>query len=97
MTLADASAWTRSRLGREHVSEALSRRDLTGHPNGTIDPFFGCDLRSEAGSYALNFSFPWSMYRVYTPLSRAKLFVRGTRSDWHKCMRTCCSRVSGIH
>ncbi|KIJ26709.1 hypothetical protein M422DRAFT_272221 [Sphaerobolus stellatus SS14] len=36
------------------------RRDLTGRTNGTIDPFFECDLFVEVLSYALNFTKPWS-------------------------------------
>ena len=36
------------------------KRDLTGRPNGTIDPWYGCDLFDEILDYALNFTFPWS-------------------------------------
>ena len=38
----------------------MLKRDLTGRPNGTIDPFYGCDLFDEMLDYALNFSAPWS-------------------------------------
>jgi len=36
------------------------KRDLTGRPNGTIDPFYGCFLFDEMTDYAVNFSFPWT-------------------------------------
>ncbi|KAJ3559619.1 hypothetical protein NM688_g231 [Phlebia brevispora] len=35
------------------------KRDLTGRPNGTIDPYYLCDLFDEVADYALNFSIPW--------------------------------------
>ncbi|KAI0344358.1 alpha/beta-hydrolase [Trametopsis cervina] len=35
------------------------KRDLTGRANGTIDPWYGCDLYDEVIDYALNFSIPW--------------------------------------
>ncbi|KIJ47957.1 hypothetical protein M422DRAFT_28501 [Sphaerobolus stellatus SS14] len=37
-----------------------SKRDLTGRANGTIDPFYECDLFDELLDYALNFTLPWS-------------------------------------
>ncbi|PSR71877.1 hypothetical protein PHLCEN_2v12221 [Hermanssonia centrifuga] len=51
--------------GLELGSERLEKRDqwkreLTGRPNGTIDPYYGCDLYDEMIDYALNFSLPWS-------------------------------------
>ena len=36
------------------------KRDLSGRANGTIDPWYGCDLYDEMIDYALNFSVPWS-------------------------------------
>lgn len=36
------------------------KRDLFRRPNGTIDPWYGCQLQAEMVDYALNFSFPWS-------------------------------------
>ncbi|KAF8516784.1 Alpha/Beta hydrolase protein [Gautieria morchelliformis] len=36
------------------------KRDLTLRPNGTIDPFYGCDTFDEMVDYALNFSAPWA-------------------------------------
>ena len=44
------------------------KRDLSGRPNGTIDPFYGCFLTNEIGDYALNFSAPWS--RAILPIYR---------------------------
>ena len=38
------------------------KRDLTGRANGTIDPWYGCDLQGEIEDYALNFSIPWSTF-----------------------------------
>jgi carboxypeptidase D len=37
------------------------RRDLAGRANGTIDPWYGCDVYSEMLDYAINFTFPWCM------------------------------------
>jgi len=38
------------------------KRDLAGRANGTIDPWYQCDLYSEMIDYALNFTFPWCTY-----------------------------------
>ncbi|GJE98044.1 serine carboxypeptidase-like protein [Phanerochaete sordida] len=35
------------------------KRDLTGRANGTLDPWYLCDLYDEMIDYALNFSLPW--------------------------------------
>ncbi|PIL29186.1 hypothetical protein GSI_09235 [Ganoderma sinense ZZ0214-1] len=45
----------------ERREEARSqwKRDLTGRPNGTIDPWYGCDVWQEMWDYAFNFTFPW--------------------------------------
>ncbi|KAH7885867.1 alpha beta-hydrolase [Phlebopus sp. FC_14] len=37
------------------------KRDLAGRANGTIDPWYGCDLYDEMLDYAINFTFPWSL------------------------------------
>ncbi|KAK7690975.1 hypothetical protein QCA50_006078 [Cerrena zonata] len=47
-------------LERRHQKREEWKRDLSGRPNGTIDPFYGCDLFDEMVDYALNFSFPWT-------------------------------------
>ncbi|KAH9848633.1 alpha/beta-hydrolase [Lenzites betulinus] len=36
------------------------KRDLSGRANGSIDPWYGCDVFDEMRDYALNFTFPWS-------------------------------------
>ena len=36
------------------------KRDLSGRANGTIDPWYECDIYDEMIDYALNFSLPWS-------------------------------------
>ena len=45
-----------------HVRRELAKRDLVGRANGTIDPYFQCDLYDEMIEYALNFSMPWSAF-----------------------------------
>ncbi|KAL0948433.1 hypothetical protein HGRIS_011011 [Hohenbuehelia grisea] len=47
-------------LDRREEKRLAWKRDLTGRANGTIDPWYGCDLYSEMLDYALNFSFPWT-------------------------------------
>ncbi|OAX36451.1 alpha/beta-hydrolase [Rhizopogon vinicolor AM-OR11-026] len=37
------------------------KRDLAGRANGTIDPWYGCDVYDEMVDYAINFTFPWSL------------------------------------
>ena len=44
------------------------KRDLTGRPNGTIDPWYGCDIWQEMWDYTFNSTFPWSTYPVFSPL-----------------------------
>ncbi|KAI9056434.1 alpha/beta-hydrolase [Trametes sanguinea] len=36
------------------------KRDLSGRANGTLDPWYGCDVFDEMRDYALNFTFPWT-------------------------------------
>ena len=36
------------------------KRDLSDRANGTIDPWYGCNLLDELVEYAVNFTFPWS-------------------------------------
>ncbi|KAI8990743.1 alpha/beta-hydrolase [Trametes punicea] len=36
------------------------KRDLSGRANGTIDPWYGCDVFDEMWDYAVNFTFPWT-------------------------------------
>ena len=35
------------------------KRDLSGRANGTLDPWYGCDVFDEMWEYAVNFTFPW--------------------------------------
>ncbi|KAG6374843.1 hypothetical protein JVT61DRAFT_4228 [Boletus reticuloceps] len=37
------------------------KRSLADRANGTIDPWYGCDLYDEMLDYAINFTFPWSL------------------------------------
>ncbi|KAF8141830.1 Alpha/Beta hydrolase protein [Boletus edulis] len=37
------------------------KRSLANRANGTIDPWYGCDLYDEMLDYAVNFTFPWSL------------------------------------
>ncbi|PSR71878.1 hypothetical protein PHLCEN_2v12222 [Hermanssonia centrifuga] len=61
------SHFTRNNLkvrSLEPGSERLAKRDqwkrdIIGRPNGTIDPYYGCDLYDEMIDYAVNFSLPW--------------------------------------
>ncbi|OJA14522.1 hypothetical protein AZE42_12633 [Rhizopogon vesiculosus] len=47
---------------RERVRAADAwKRDLAGRANGTIDPWYGCDVYDEMLDYAINFTFPWSL------------------------------------
>ncbi|KAI0773289.1 alpha/beta-hydrolase [Trametes elegans] len=40
---------------------AVGKRDLSQRANGTIDPWYGCDLYDELIDYATNYSLPWSI------------------------------------
>ena len=44
------------------------KRDLTNRANGTLDPWYGCDLFGEMWDYAFNFTYPsgWSMHQLFT-------------------------------
>lgn len=35
------------------------KRDLSGRANGTLDPWYACDLYDEMLDYAINFTYPW--------------------------------------
>ncbi|GJJ10173.1 hypothetical protein Clacol_004399 [Clathrus columnatus] len=45
-------------------SSFIARRDLSGRANGTIDPFYECQLLDEVIDYALNFTEPWNECQV---------------------------------
>ena len=38
------------------------KRDLAGRANGTINPWYQCDVYDEMLDYALNFTFPWCKF-----------------------------------
>lgn len=68
----------RQRTSRDSldVSERLQKRsewkrDLSGRANGTLDPWYGCDVFDEMRDYALNFTFPWCKRRSSVRLSSA--------------------------
>ena len=44
---------------RRDVDRLVWKRDISGRPNGTIDPWYGCDIFNEMRDYAVNFTFPW--------------------------------------
>ncbi|KAI0767256.1 alpha/beta-hydrolase [Fomes fomentarius] len=45
---------------RRAVEREQWKRDLSQRANGTLDPWYGCDLFTEMVDYALNFTFPWT-------------------------------------
>ena len=52
---------------RQYERRQQWKRDLAGRPNGTLDPWYQCDIYDEMVDYAVNFTFPWSKscYLVY--------------------------------
>ncbi|EIW53478.1 alpha/beta-hydrolase [Trametes versicolor FP-101664 SS1] len=66
------------------------KRDLSGRANGTLDPWYGCDLFDEMRDYALNFTYPWTQgaFDVYeipdatapSPLLDAAPFLNDQRT-----------------
>ncbi|KAI0798571.1 Alpha/Beta hydrolase protein [Irpex lacteus] len=54
----DKDSETKRRLAKRDAW----KRDLKGRPNGTIDPWYGCNIYDKLTAYALNFSIPWSRY-----------------------------------
>ena len=65
----------------------LQDRDLSGRANGTIDPWYGCFLTDELSDYALNFSLPWSKYKLALILHCKLINVARSHS------RGCCSDI----
>ena len=49
------------------------KRNLAGRGNGTIDPWYGCDVYDEMLDYAVNFTFPWCT--VVSPLHVQRLLT----------------------
>ena len=54
-------------LERREEARSQWKRDMTGRPNGTIDPWYGCDVWQEMWDYAFNFTFPWSTFPAFSP------------------------------
>ncbi|KAJ7186601.1 alpha/beta-hydrolase [Mycena filopes] len=52
------SAVDKRGLMQRHAS---LKRDLTGRPNGTLDPWYGCFIYDELLDFATNFTFPWTL------------------------------------
>ena len=58
-------------VGKDTVADEQReqwKRDLAGRANGTLDPWYLCDLFDEVFEYALNFTFPWSKLLFRDPL-----------------------------
>ncbi|KAF7340835.1 Carboxypeptidase [Mycena sanguinolenta] len=53
---------------QEYRQEAW-KRDLSGRPNGTLDPYYGCFLVIEIQDYAYNYSFPFDLGGLDVPSS----------------------------
>lgn len=45
---------------KRELAQREWKRDLSSRANGTIDPWYGCDLMDYVVDYALNFTYPWS-------------------------------------
>ena len=50
----------------QEAKRTQRKRDLTERANGTLDPWYQCDIWEEMADYALNFSIPWSAYPFFT-------------------------------
>ncbi|KAE9386515.1 hypothetical protein BT96DRAFT_981706 [Gymnopus androsaceus JB14] len=48
-------------VAEREQKRAVLKRNLTGRPNGTLDPMYGCFLWEEMTDYAMNFTFPWTV------------------------------------
>lgn len=68
----NAPARKRADFHERRETEKRWKRDLSQRANGTIDPWYGCDIFNEMRDYAVNFTFPWS-----TRLSRIHAGQRG--------------------
>jgi len=45
---------------KRELAQREWKRDLSTRPNGTIDPWYGCDLFDFVIDYALNYTYPWT-------------------------------------
>ena len=70
----------RNEMKKREEKRQAWKRDLRGRANGTIDPWYGCFLMSEATDYALNFSMPWSELSSARSLQMQLIRCLGCRS-----------------
>ncbi|KAH0834739.1 Alpha/Beta hydrolase protein [Lanmaoa asiatica] len=63
------------------------KRDLAGRANGTIDPWYQCDLYTEMIDYAVNFTFPWCTFPFFSLRlifhSTIRLLALGAEFDYY--------------
>jgi carboxypeptidase D len=45
---------------KRELAQREWKRDLSSRANGTIDPWYGCDLLDFVIDYAVNYTYPWS-------------------------------------
>ena len=45
---------------KRELAQREWKRDMSSRFNGTIDPWYGCDLLDYVTDYALNYTYPWS-------------------------------------
>lgn len=45
---------------KRELTQTEWKRDLSNRANGTIDPWYGCDLLDLVIDYALNYTYPWT-------------------------------------
>jgi hypothetical protein len=59
---ADVASRYAERFGSTSARRGMrvERRDLSLRTNGTIDPWYGCELYDEMVDYAVNYTWPWS-------------------------------------
>ncbi|KAJ7062145.1 alpha/beta-hydrolase [Mycena amicta] len=64
-TTTSGTSKTRPLDKRTRGQLAQWKRSLTGRPNNTLDPYYGCFLFDEMWDYAVNFTFPWTAGTPY--------------------------------
>ncbi|KAJ3505493.1 hypothetical protein NMY22_g17567 [Coprinellus aureogranulatus] len=55
------------------LSRELWKRDLSGRPNGTLDPWYGCFLWDMVLDYALNYTYPFTESGFFSVYDTADL------------------------
>ena len=66
------------------------KRDLSLRANGTVDPWYGCNLLDMLVEYAVNYTFPWSKFWSREPSLSHCWRSRRRRPRNIKCMRSSC-------